>query len=64
MKEVWVRPSSIQPITLAKDGVVTDKGVEAIINGPSKVVWNPKAEHPKVWIEIEDSVEVIIVKET
>ena len=60
MKQIYIRASLMLPIALVKDGVVIDKGIEAIINGPSKVMWNPKANHPKVWIEIEDDVEIEI----
>ena len=63
MKQIWIRASLLKPIALVKNGVVIDKGVEATINGPSKIIWDQKAQHPKVWIEIEDSVEITLIKE-
>lgn len=51
------------PVGVYKDGAIVDKGTEAIIHGPSRVLWNPKADHPKVWIEVEDDVTIEITKE-
>jgi hypothetical protein len=64
MKRIWIRTSHVQPIALAtEDNVILDRGISAVINGPSKVVWNPDEPlHPKAWVEIEDNVEVVIIK--
>lgn len=63
MKKIYIRASLMLPVGVYKDGAIVDKGTEAIIHGPSRVLWNPKADHPKVWIEVEDDVTIEITKE-
>lgn len=62
MKQIYIRASMLQPVAITKDGVVIDKGTEAIINGPSIIKTNPYNTHPKAWIEVEDDIEIKVVQ--
>lgn len=63
MKQIYIRASLLLPVAICENGVVIDKGTAAIIHGPSKIFSNPKADHPKAWIEIEDDVVIEVIKE-
>lgn len=62
MKQIYIRASLLQPIAISKDGVVIDKGTQAIINGPSIIKTNPYNTHPKAWIEVEDDISIELLK--
>lgn len=61
MKQIYVAINEIAPIILAENSITIKQGISAEIKGPSKIIFNPsKQHHPKVWIEIEDNVEIEI----
>jgi hypothetical protein len=61
MKQIYIRASVLQPVAVSKDGVVIDRGTQAIIHGPSVIKTNSYNTHPKAWIEVEDNIEIEVI---